>query len=343
MSEKGVIVLFSIVVPIYKTEDYIEKCIDSILGQTFGDFELILVDDGSPDRCPQICDMYCAKDKRVRVIHKANGGLVSARNTGIMAAKGDYVCYVDGDDWISSDLLKTIKDKAIKYDPDMVIFHAVRVFSDREELLPKGLDEGIYYREDLEKNVIPYMLYDHRQPFCHEFIFPVAWNKIYKRELLLNHYCRDERIAMGEDSAFVFECIYHCDKIYFCSDILYYYNQLNEGSFIHRYDPKRFTNNMLLAEYVESNLGGKSSIIDTQINAFKAYWLIMAVFQEVKTKQKYLDAVKHIKKGIEDTNVLNTINLTLLPKSACAYLMLLKCKMYHLAIIGAWIINSQRG
>ncbi len=335
--------LFSIVVPIYKIEKYLERCVESILNQTFDDFEIILVDDGSPDKCPEICDRYASIDSRVKVIHKKNGGLVSARNAGIMASQGRYLCYVDGDDWVSHELLKTVYDHAIKHDPDMIIYNAVRVFDDRQVPLPKGLDEGIYGKEELVEKVYPYMLYDNRQPFCHEFIFPVAWNKIYKRELLLNHYCKDERIAMGEDSAFVFECIYNSDKVYFCDAVLYYYNQMNQGSFIHRYDSKRFINNKYLAEYVERNLGGKSEMVDTQINAFKAYWLIMAIFQEVKTKQRFFEAVKHIREGIEGTGILNMIDFSWLPRSAQAYLMLLKYRMYHMAIIGAKVINSQRG
>ena len=95
-------------IKIYKVEKYLNKCIDSILKQTFQDFELILVDDGSPDKCPKICDEYAKKDKRVRVIHKENAGLVAARNTGIKEAKGDYICYVDGDDWISENLLQIV-------------------------------------------------------------------------------------------------------------------------------------------------------------------------------------------------------------------------------------------
>ena len=101
---------FSVIVPIFKVEDYIERCIDSILAQTFTDFEVILVDDGSPDRCPQICDEYEKKDQRIRVIHKPNGGLVSARNAGIFAAKGDYITYVDGDDWIKPGLLQFVHE-----------------------------------------------------------------------------------------------------------------------------------------------------------------------------------------------------------------------------------------
>ncbi len=334
---------FSVIVPIYKVEKYVRKCIQSILDQSFFDYELILVDDGSPDCCPQICDEYAKKDKRVVVIHKKNGGLVSARNAGLEIARGKYICYVDGDDWIDSKLLEIVYKATKKYLPDMVIFNAVRVFQDRTESLPRGLDEGIYDKKELEKRVYPRMLYDPEQSFCHEFIFPVSWNKIYKRELLQKHYCKDERICMGEDSAFVYECLYYSEKIYFCEDVLYYYNQLNEESFIHRYDNNRFRNNKYLTEYVENNLGGKNSVLDFQINAFKAHWLIMAVFHEVKTKQPLLQSVKHIRTEINKTKVLETVNVKGLPFVAKVFLTLLKMHFFLVALLGAKIVTKKRG
>ena len=94
--------LFSIIVPVYKVEDYIEKCIDSILLQSYTDFELILIDDGSPDKCPLICDQYKERDSRVKVIHKQNGGLSSARNAGLKVAKGEYILFLDSDDFFIS-------------------------------------------------------------------------------------------------------------------------------------------------------------------------------------------------------------------------------------------------
>ena len=90
----------SVIVPIYRIEDYLPKCIDSLLQQSFKDFELILVDDGSPDNCPKICDDYAKLDQRVKVIHKSNGGLLSARKAGLEAASGTHIAYVDGDDWV---------------------------------------------------------------------------------------------------------------------------------------------------------------------------------------------------------------------------------------------------
>lgn len=334
---------FSVIVPIYKVEKYLIKCIDSIINQTCADFELLLVDDGSPDNCPQICDDYAFKDSRIRVIHKPNGGLVNARNTGIQAAKGDYICYVDGDDWIELNLLETVYSKAIsKSAPDMVVFGAKRCFNDHEVAIPSGLKEGLYTHSDLEDVMLPYMIYDNRKPFCTGLIFPVAWNKIYKREFLLEHYCREERIKMGEDNAFVFECLFYANEVFFCDDILYDYNQLNSGSMVHSYDSNRFQNNRLLTDYIENRLGEVNEMLDYQINAFKAYWLIMAIFHEVKSGIRFHDAVNHIRSGIEDTECVDGIKLNQLPMTARALLLLVKMKLYSLVIIGAKIVNSGR-
>ena len=96
--------MISVIVPIYKVEPYLHRCVDSILAQTYQNIEVILVDDGSPDSCPEICDEYAAQDERIKVIHKANGGLSSARNAGLDAASGDWVSFIDSDDWIEPDM-----------------------------------------------------------------------------------------------------------------------------------------------------------------------------------------------------------------------------------------------
>ena len=335
---------FSIIVPIYKVEKYLNKCIDSILNQTYQDFELILVDDGSPDNCPQICDEYAEKDKRVRVIHKNNAGLVAARNTGIKAAKGEYVCYVDGDDWILDNLLQTVWDKAIsKYDVEMVVYSAVRQFTDTQEQIPKAVPEGLYNKNKLKTDVYPYMMYDSRKTFCTGLIFPVAWNKIFKRDFLLKHYCKEERIRMGEYNAFIFECLYAAENVFFCDDILYIYNQLNVESMVHSYDSNRFDNNKLLTGYIEKRMGKKDKVIDEQINAFKAYWLIMAVFHEVKSDRKIIAASKHIRKKIKETKVLEGISYKGLPKTAKIYLLLLNMHLYIPALVSAKLVTIIRG
>ena len=335
--------MFSVIVPIYKVEDYLRKCIDSILLQTYKDFELLLIDDGSPDNCGKICDEYKKKDKRVRVIHKENGGLVSARNTGIKESIGKYICYVDGDDWILPTLLEEV-EKIIKEnnDLDMVVYNARRIYKDYTKEIDFDIETGFYNKERLEKEIYPYMMYDNRKSFCQGLIFPVAWNKIYKRELLEKHYCRDERIKMGEDNAFVFECLLYANKVYFLNKVLYEYNQLNVTSFMNSYDKNRFKNNQILTKYIEENIGDYSEVVKKQINAFKTYWLFMAVFHEVKSKRKFLEARHHIKKEIKDSKTLKGIKYEGLPIFAKCYLTLLKLHLYSLALIGAKVINRHR-
>ncbi|MDE6526825.1 MAG: glycosyltransferase, partial [Muribaculaceae bacterium] len=110
----------SVIVPVYKVEDFLPKCIDSILNQTYRNIEVILVDDGSPDNCPAICDKYARKDHRINVIHKTNGGLCSARNAGLDAASGDYVTFVDSDDWIEHDAYKPLISYCIENQLDII-------------------------------------------------------------------------------------------------------------------------------------------------------------------------------------------------------------------------------
>lgn len=108
----------SVIVPIYKIERYLHQCVDSIIAQTFTDFELLLIDDGSPDGCPAICDEYAQKDARIRVFHKPNGGLTSARNHGLDNAKGDWIMHIDGDDWIEPTYIEELYNAAIKNDAE---------------------------------------------------------------------------------------------------------------------------------------------------------------------------------------------------------------------------------
>ena len=123
---------FSVIVPIYNVEKYLSRCIDSVLSQTFADFELILVDDGSPDNCPEICDEYAQKDRRVKVIHKENGGLVSARQAGVSIAKGDYIFNLDGDDAIDTDALMSAYEIISDTKAEMVSF-SYRIYTDARE------------------------------------------------------------------------------------------------------------------------------------------------------------------------------------------------------------------
>lgn len=334
--------VFSIVVPVYKVEKYIRTCVDSLLHQDFDDYEIILVDDGSPDSCPDICDEYARKNENIKVVHKENGGLVSARNAGLKVASGEYVFYVDSDDSLKSGALKIMWEKAIeKYHPDMLIFNMIRVFPNERVKDPCYVKEGFYDRKQMEKEILPYMMYDRRIKFYHGLVFPSSGGKVVKRNILLEHYCKDEKIRMGEDNAYIFECLFFSDSVYFMDDYFYVYNQI-EGSMRHNYDAKRFENNRRLINYIQEHLGGKTSYIDFQINAFKAYWMIMAIFHEVKSGRPIPKSSRHIKIEIEKNESNKNINLDQLPRLAKAYVNLINHKKYTMVILAAKMINTYR-
>lgn len=121
--------LISVIIPVYKVEKYLNQCVESVLTQSLSDIEVILVDDGSPDNCPDMCDAYAAMDARIRVIHQKNLGLAGARNTGFRIAKGEYVAFLDSDDYVLPDAFAKLHAKAVEYDAD-IVFSQVQYFDD---------------------------------------------------------------------------------------------------------------------------------------------------------------------------------------------------------------------
>ena len=219
--------LFSVIVPIYKVEKYLYKCIDSVLNQSFGDFELILVDDGSPDNCPAICDEYAAKDERVKVIHKENGGLVSARQEGIKVASGDYVFNLDGDDSLLPDAFESAYRIIVEYHPDMVSFSYRRCIDGEEgELVEDLAEEGLYNKKDMEKNIYPRLLSDKNM----KNLFYFVWGKAIKRELAIKHQLNvSRRISQGEDLSCTTPCYLEAESVYMSKKAVYLYTIRNDS------------------------------------------------------------------------------------------------------------------
>ena len=171
--------LFSVIVPIYNIEKYLCRCIDSVLAQTFDDYELILVDDGSPDACPVICDEYAKKDKRIKVIHKENGGLVSARQAGIVEAVGDYIFHLDGDDAICNDALESAYKIIEEMHPDIVSFSYRRCINGEieGEVVDDLVPEGLYNKDDMREKIYPNLLSNESM----KNLFYFLWGKAIKR------------------------------------------------------------------------------------------------------------------------------------------------------------------
>ena len=206
--------LISVIVPIYNVERYLKQCIDSIIVQTYSNLEIILVDDGSLDACPQICDDYAKKDKRIRVLHKKNGGLSDARNAGLEIASGQYVGFVDSDDYIGPTMYEKLVQGCLSYDTQIATCGRIDV-DDNGNLISErfALPATIIFDS---KQVIYGLITWNK--------FDVAsWDKLYKRELF-----SDIKFPVGvysEDLSVIPVVVRKCDKIVHVGESLYYYRQ----------------------------------------------------------------------------------------------------------------------
>lgn len=205
--------IISVIVPIYNVEDYLERCIKSILNQTFTKFELILVDDGATDTSPVICDQYEKLDSRIRVIHKENGGLSDARNKGLNCAKGEYICFIDSDDYIHPKYLEVLYDICLKYGCDIAV-------CGYEETTGSNISNIMLSEEIKILNSIEMLEYTYDNHFAMGI---VAWNKLYKREVIGQDYYPVGQIH--EDEATTYKYILNAKKIGVTTIKLYYYFQ----------------------------------------------------------------------------------------------------------------------
>ena len=211
--------MVSIIVPIYNIEGYIRECIDSILAQTYPDFELILVDDGSPDNCGRICDEYAEKDVRIKVIHKENGGLTSARNAGLSVAKGDWIMHVDGDDWIEPDMIESLIEAAKAAEADLVFGDFIKYGANAgNKQLPSWSSDKI----DSLSRYIAYSM-------------TTIWGSIAKRSLYTEHCLKSpDGVSYCEDFHLIVRLCHFANKIVNVHRPFYHY----------RYRPTSIMSNM---------------------------------------------------------------------------------------------------
>ena len=213
---------FSVIVPIYNIEKYIKRCVESVLAQSFTDFELILVDDGSPDNCPAICDAFSEADERIKVIHKQNGGLVSARQAGISIASGEYVFNLDGDDAICPDALESAYQIIQETQADVVSFSYRRyehgVIS--KEVVEDLATEGLYNKAQMREQLYPKLLSDKNM----QHLFYYVWGKALKRDLVLKHQLGvNPIISLGEDLCCMIPCYVEAQTVYMSKKAIYLY------------------------------------------------------------------------------------------------------------------------
>ncbi len=203
----------SVIVPTYKVEKYLCKCIDSIINQTYKNLEIILVDDGSPDNCGKICDEYALKDSRVRVIHKENGGLSDARNAGLETAKGDYIGFVDSDDWIELNMYERLVANAVKFDAEISVGGVA-------DILEKD-GEYTQFKTTYDGKINEYVLSKEEAMKKYFLGSWSAWDKIYKKEVF-DGICFPKG-EINEDEAIVLYLLDRCNKIAYTNEVFYNY------------------------------------------------------------------------------------------------------------------------
>lgn len=287
----------SIIVPIYNVEKYLEKCIKSILNQTFKDFELILVDDGSPDKCGEICEKYKALDSRVRVVHKSNAGLSAARNTGLDLAKGDFVAFVDSDDYVHKQMYEILYSQIIKDKSDITICDFEYVYEN------KNIDLLQY--DDLKKgfNIETFNKIEALEQIDKKdgVKFVIACNKLYKIELF--NVLRFEEGRIHEDELMAHKIIYKSKKITFINCKLYHYLQRENSITKEHFSLKKL--DALHALKDRMNFYRNKKIKNLQITAefnyinsfFKYYYKVKYSFNDVDRELEVLR--KDFKKSLK--------------------------------------------
>ncbi len=216
--------LISVIVPIYDLAPYLYQCVDSIRRQTYSNLEIILVDDGSTDAAPELCESFRKADSRVRVITQSNRGLVAARKAGLAAARGSYVFYVDGDDWLDLGCLEHYHQIATCHRSDIVIGNHKREFLGTFERVENLIPPGAYSARRLREEVLPTMIY--AGSFFQHGIKTFSWGKLYRKQTIEALQQRvPDGITFGEDAALVYPAILQADSIYLTDIAAYNYRQ----------------------------------------------------------------------------------------------------------------------
>lgn len=255
--------LISVIVPVYNVEEYLNECISSIVNQTYKNLEIILVDDGSTDKCPYICDDWKNKDDRIVVIHKKNGGLSDARNKGLDVAKGEYVSFIDSDDWISNDFYQVLFNALYEKNAQISASEVIWVYDNYQN------------KEEFQYNNIVFSPEEALQTLLKgRGFYAVAWNKLYKKALF-----DGIKFPIGklhEDEFVTYKLIHKADKLVLCKNTNYYYRQ-RQGSIMKEWSSKHLDvleayferNNFLKLNYPNLYLHDKVFLLCACVNLYK--------------------------------------------------------------------------
>ena len=316
---------YSVIIPVYNVEKYINRCLKSILSQHYNDLEIIVIDNGSTDRSGSICDIYANEYANFSVYHIENHGVGSARNFGLSKARGEFIYFVDSDDYLVGNLFAEFEDK-LTPDLDLLVFSYYNSFE--QELTERNRTKkclpysGLYDKNDFIKIFTDLFLSD---------MLYTVWNKLYRREFLIENNISFEKYELGEDVRFNLDVYHKVNKVYLSQDSYYVYVIGRKGSAMSSYNPKRLQYQLQELELVDSLLKDwhiDSSNLD---NTVKARILMSNIHNISKQKLPVIKKVKLVKEICKNKDMADFIRndssiLNPLVK------MLLRCRMYIVLI-----------
>jgi glycosyltransferase involved in cell wall biosynthesis len=336
--------MISVVIPVYNVEQYLHRCVDSILNQSYQNFEIILIDDGSQDSSGEICDQYVQKDERIKVIHKKNARVSAARNDGIKLAKGKYVSFIDSDDWIEPDMYQEMIKKVEEYNLDLIMCDFKKRINDHEDKQTHPIRGGYYSKEDIRRE-----LYQCLIMFDNIEYPPTISNCVclINLELLrLNKLFYDEDIHYDEDSIFGSKIMYHASSFYYLKNRHYYNYFYNPNSTTNTYSDERWNSflkiNERLINYFEYTIDFDFS---RQIKINMLYLTLSALGQIQFSKNDLKERKDMINKIMNHQKVRGIFIDFRLPQVSWKMkiiLLLIKFKMVWLYSLLPILLNKQR-
>lgn len=330
--------IVSVIIPVYNVEKYLNRCVDSVLNQNINNLEIILVNDGSLDQSPQICDMYAEKHKHVKVIHKNNGGLSSARNAGLSMARGKYIFFLDSDDWIDENTLLELVNLADKYEVDFVRFRPMYAgwpgITDGTLCdfgTEKGMKEGVYDKKRIIKDIYPRLF---ATPDLKLGVIVAAWRSLYNRKFIVGNELKFYNdIKYSEDTIFSANVVMAAEKFYYLDGARYYHYFFNPSSITKSFKADRWESYKKLVKAFEHDFSDNNEYdFSAQLWLQKIYCIVSALGQRgliknQKERHEYCKVICNDPVTVKSMCHIKLVKGTLKLK---IYLLLIKFRMSFL-------------
>lgn len=327
----------SVIIPVYNTEKYIKECVDSIINQTFKDYEIILVDDASTDGSGRICNDYAEKYDFIKTIHKEHGGPTHTRKAGLKEARGVYVSFIDSDDYIEPEMYGFLMDKLIKYDADIAICNIAIETENSRIPLYLYFKEGFYNKEKLNREIYPDMLFSQKKNIpC---IQPSLCNKVIRKSIIENVIMEmTDEIYFGEDGICAYPCLLDAESAYITYDKFFYIYRQTGASISRKYNKSLLKNLPALISVFDTEFEKRHFDGRTQINCYAALQLIFSIRNELlynknKTLHKKVQYLKEYILQPRFQEVFRTVKNENIDKHLKFKMFLLKIKQIYLLYI----------